>query len=114
MITTVKIQTGACLQKDIAIFYKTEKNYTIPDGRSYICVLGVPILSLSNDSWVGFCKYSDNSFFNHTELVLLFRIFGFTLCNSTFNNISVMSWQSALLVEETGVTGENHRSVASH
>ena len=30
---------------------------------------------------------------------------------STFNNISVISWRSVLLVEETG---ENHRSVASN
>ena len=29
-------------------------------------------------------------------------------------NISVISWQSVLLVEETGVLGENYRSVASH
>jgi hypothetical protein len=29
--------------------------------------------------------------------------------NVTFNNISVISWQSVLLVEETGVLGENHR-----
>ena len=34
--------------------------------------------------------------------------------NATFNNISVISWQSVLLVEETGVPGENHRPVASH
>ena len=34
--------------------------------------------------------------------------------NVTFNNISVISWQSVLLVEETGVPGENHRHVASH
>jgi hypothetical protein len=27
---------------------------------------------------------------------------------ATFNNILVKSWQSVLLVEETGVTGENH------
>jgi hypothetical protein len=26
----------------------------------------------------------------------------------TFNNISVISWQSVLLVEETRVPGENH------
>jgi hypothetical protein len=31
--------------------------------------------------------------------------------NATFNNISVISWRSVVLVEETG---ENHRSVASH
>jgi len=29
--------------------------------------------------------------------------------NTTFNNISVISWQSVLLKEETGVSGENHR-----
>ena len=27
--------------------------------------------------------------------------------NSTFNNISVISWRLILLVEETGVSGEN-------
>jgi hypothetical protein len=34
--------------------------------------------------------------------------------NATFNNISDISWRSVLLVEETGVPGENHRPVASH
>ena len=34
--------------------------------------------------------------------------------NATFNNISVISWRSVILVEETGGSGENHRSVASH
>ena len=33
---------------------------------------------------------------------------------ATFNNISVISWWSVLLVDETVVTGENHRPVASH
>ena len=33
--------------------------------------------------------------------------------NTTFNNISVISWQPVLLVEETGGHGENHRPVAS-
>jgi hypothetical protein len=28
--------------------------------------------------------------------------------NTTFNNISVLSWLSVLLVEETRVLGENH------
>jgi hypothetical protein len=28
--------------------------------------------------------------------------------NTSFNNISVISWQSVLLVEETGGPGENH------
>ena len=34
--------------------------------------------------------------------------------NATFNNISVISWQSVSLVEETGAPGENHRPAASH
>ena len=34
--------------------------------------------------------------------------------SATFNNISAISWQSVLLVEETGVPGENHRPAASH
>ena len=34
--------------------------------------------------------------------------------NATFNNISVISWRSVLLVEEAGLRGENHRPVASH
>ena len=34
--------------------------------------------------------------------------------NAIFNNISVISWLSVLLVEETGVCRENHRPVSSH
>ena len=34
--------------------------------------------------------------------------------NTNFNYISVISWRSVLLVEETGGPGENHRPVASH
>jgi hypothetical protein len=34
--------------------------------------------------------------------------------NTTFINISVISWQSVLLGEETRVPGENHQPAASH
>ena len=44
--------------------------------------------------------------FNTRELGLLLH--------ALYNNISVISWRSVLFVEETGVPGENHRSVASH
>jgi len=43
------------------------------------------------------------------EFLVWFMVF-----YATFNNISVISWQSVLLVEETGVPRENHRPVASH
>jgi len=36
------------------------------------------------------------------------------LYNVTFNNMSVKSWWSVLLVEETGVSRENDRPAASH
>jgi hypothetical protein len=39
---------------------------------------------------------------------------GFMVLNTTFNNISVLSWQSVLLVEETGVPGENHKSLTNY
>jgi hypothetical protein len=38
----------------------------------------------------------------------------FMVFNAIFNNISVISWWSVLLMEETRVPGENHRPVASH
>ena len=34
--------------------------------------------------------------------------------NATFNNISVISWPSVLLVGETGALRENHQPDASH
>ena len=34
--------------------------------------------------------------------------------NATFNNISAISWQPVLVVEEAGVPGENHRPWASN
>jgi uncharacterized DUF497 family protein len=34
--------------------------------------------------------------------------------DALFNNISVISWRSVLLVEETGLHTENHRPAASH
>ena len=45
---------------------------------------------------------------NIVEYNLKDRILWFMMFNATFNNISVMSWQSILLVEETGQPRENH------
>ena len=49
------------------------------------------------------------------------KFFMFFICfvclmvlNTTFNNISVISWWPVLLVEDIGEPGENHRPVASH
>ena len=48
-----------------------------------------------------------NIYFNCVKVGLVW----FIVLNATFNNISVISWQSVLLVGETGVPGENHRPV---
>jgi hypothetical protein len=50
--------------------------------------------------------YYSKNHVHYRERVIVF--------NATFNNISVILWKSVLLVEETGVPGENHRSVVSH
>ena len=42
------------------------------------------------------------------------RVGWFMVFNPTFNDISVISWQSVLLVEETRAPAENHRPVTSH
>ena len=46
--------------------------------------------------------------------VLVFFVVLFCFCFFVFNDISVISWWLVLLVEETGVPGENHRPAARH
>jgi hypothetical protein len=40
--------------------------------------------------------------------------FDFLCFNSTFSNISPISWRPVLVVEEAGVPGKNHRPWASN
>ena len=51
---------------------------------------------------------------NEKSLIIKQLFVCLMLFNATFNNISVISWRSVLLVEETGGPGENHQPVASH
>jgi hypothetical protein len=55
-----------------------------------------------------FKTMSDEKLHNHMFVCFLM------VFNATLNNISVISWRSVLLVEETGGHRENHRPVASH
>jgi hypothetical protein len=54
------------------------------------------------------------------EIILAFHFINhlnlgwFMVFKTTFNNISVISWRSVLLVEETGAPRENHRPVAGN
>ena len=56
--------------------------------------------------WYNMIERTNNS---RTESLVWSMVF-----NATFNNISVISWWSVVLVEETGIPGENHRLIASH
>jgi hypothetical protein len=49
-----------------------------------------------------------------TEVFSSFDVVCWMVFNATYNNISTILWQSVLLVEETGVPGENQQPVASH
>ena len=67
------------------------------------------IFSLSEKILIQFSKYIQMYIQEHN-----FGFgFGFML-NATFNHISVISWRSVLLVEETSVSWEIHRPVAIH
>jgi hypothetical protein len=49
------------------------------------------------------CSYLNNQSQERKKTLVWLMVF-----NATFNNMSVISWWSALLVEETRVPGENH------
>jgi hypothetical protein len=67
-------------------------------------------------SWV-VCSWLNLKFEKFWQLLLLYKklwngaVFGF---NATFNNISVISWRSVLLMEETGVPRKTIEAAASH
>jgi hypothetical protein len=48
-----------------------------------------------------------------TSVYLSMCVVMLILFNATFNTISVKTWRSVLLVEETGISEENHRPVAT-
>jgi hypothetical protein len=66
--------------------------------RNKDCLLQ-PYTNQFDDDYIYICLVGNF----HRVMVMMF--------NATFNNISVISWQSVLLVEETR---ENHRPASSH
>jgi hypothetical protein len=71
-------------------------------------IIYIYILSIWKESRINLCSSlgKHKTFWDYGLGIIVF--------NATFNNISVISWQSVLLVEETGGPGEKHRPVASH
>jgi hypothetical protein len=54
------------------------------------------------------------SFFKLGPITRDYYMFRFMVCNASFNNISVISWRSVLLVDKTELPGENLRPAVSH
>ena len=84
---------------------------SLPDNASSRFSATVP-MCWSDEACSNLCKTAISSdptinwkqtFYYHEDGLVLFMVF-----NVTFNNISVISWQSVLLVEDTGVPRENH------
>ena len=67
----------------------------------------VPLATSLRGIWASWTMTVMNVFQASTE----FRVMGF---NASFNNISVTSWWSVLLVVNTRIPGKNHRPVGNH
>jgi len=82
---------------------------TMPCGGHIGCWIWTKRWMLFMKTTYHSCKISvSNKHTKHTKPICLMVI------NATFNNISVISWRSVVLVEETGGPGENHRPVESN
>ena len=70
-----------------------------------------PRLLYDIELWSNFIEYIWTKFaWKRFLLLIIFDLGGFIVLNATFNYISVTSWRSVSLVEETG---DKHRVVAS-
>jgi hypothetical protein len=69
-------------------------------------------MTVRGPGWLNELSHWIISSFNLTHDLIL--IFDFWCFNTTFNNISAISWRPVLVVEEAGVPGENHRLWASN
>ena len=68
-----------------------------------------------NASYCLWTEININTWLKLTHNTINIDWFGwFMVLNATFNNISLISWQSVWLVEETGVSGEKHWPVANN
>jgi len=92
----------------IHIFSPHENPTDIFAVRTY--VIGVIV-----DPFIHLIKINKNALININFTLDQLRVRGYIVVfNATFNTISAISWQSVLLVEETGIPGETHRPAASH
>ena len=94
------IATSNCLN-DACFRFTAIKFFTITSRSTKDFIISLAIIQV--ETFRLCCLYTCNSVW-----------FGFMVLNATFNNISVISWRSVLLVEEIRGPGENHQPTASH
>jgi hypothetical protein len=89
-----------CEEKQIFLnIYKSGTEYRLLCTSCFILVLFVLLIS--------FFSMLRNVFETNVEYVGMNLMVCFMVFNDPFNNISVISWRSVLLVEETRVPGKN-------
>ena len=106
--------------KSLNIKKTTTYNIEYPSLDQSLTVWNLPCVCPYKDTWIPFTtpfsiQNSANSIHTYFECCDT-EYFGVMVMvfNVNFNIISVILWLSVLLVEETGVPGENHRPTASH
>jgi hypothetical protein len=75
------------------------------------------VLLILNQNWKTEREWGERKYLERNDLIDAWRVpinKCYTFGRATFKNSSVISWMSALLVEETRGPGENHQPVASH
>ena len=75
---------------------------------------GLPMILLLSPVLWGLRKENIQLYISNESAIIIIIGLWLMVFNATSNNISVISWRSLLLVEETGVPGENHWLVAGH
>ena len=66
------------------------------------------IISLLYNSFSYYFTFVKKKLLMSKTMLYLSWVVRVMMFNAVFNNISVISWWSVLLVEETGLPGENH------
>jgi hypothetical protein len=66
------------------------------------------IISLLYNSFSYYFTFVKKKLLMSKTMLYLSWVVRVMMFNAIFNNISVISWWSVLLVEETGLPGENH------
>jgi hypothetical protein len=88
------------------------------DGASRQCLSSVECYNPLTDKWIPVkdmsCRRSGaGRIISLLHIKLKFRVRAM-MFSATFNNITVISWRAVLLVQETGIPGENHQQILLH